>query len=261
MNYVLTNEREEIVFGTDFVITSIDERGPEIRGEENNILEGFGYNELGSSLGGRKITLEGYVTGEETGAKKRLLNRIVAGSGDYFYLKDGETRLKCRLYSGVEYGKRKHAREKTTSFRMTLYAPYPAWEETEDTELVFYSCSSSSKADGPIEIVNSGDVLAGMLIRLVFLVDTTDILLSNGDEFISVKGSFTTGDSLYIDTRRGQARAYVVYKNKSEEVNAMKYMSLESTLFKLNVGQNLINFELYGGVAHMSVTYRQGYLK
>lgn len=260
MDYALTNGRERIQFGEDFVLLSVSEGPTEIKGEENGILDGFGYNSLGARFGGKALTLSGYIVGSDIANKKRLLNRITTPSVDYFYLEKGTTQLKCRLHRGIEYGEKKHSREKTLSFKITLFAPYPVWEEKTEIKNTYYSLSSASGEDGPIIIQNEGDVRTGFLLRMVFLVDADYIELMLEDKLITIKGAFTTGDSFYIDTRRGQERAYVVFKNTTTEINGMKYITLDSELFKLEPGENSIGYELYGGAAHMEITYKQGYL-
>ncbi len=256
----ITNGRETLVFGDGVRLTSFSEKGFWVDNNLNTVVDGFGYHKENAKVGAKRMILKGYIE-KDIEANKRLLNRICDPSVAFCRIYDGNYVLEGRLYKGIEYSERKNDKLKLLAFTAEFFCPDPAWKDTEEKTETLYSCGSTSSGQEPLVLQNDGDREVGFKLRIVLSLSCKKIEISCDDKKIILSGSFSVGQNIYIDTRKGECTVNITPVNSTALSNGMRYVLAGSEFFKLKVGTSSIGYEFNGGAGHLVATYTQEYLR
>ncbi len=156
-------------------------------------------------------------------------------------------------------------------FSMQLFAPYP----------FFYSVEEKSSEIGKIEplfrfpinyatphafgmksdekynnIINSGDVKVSFKVVMVATGESNNPVVTNLEtlEFLKLNGSLSMGDTVTI-YRDSQGILRAELKRSDELIDIISWIDEESTLFELNVGDNLIAASDDGGGTNLTTRF------
>lgn len=108
------------------------------------------------------------------------------------------------------------------------------------------------------EIINDGDVSAPIKIEFRGPVKAPMIKNNTTGEFIKVDREIPENYKLIIDTTSGNKRVEIVGPD-GVMVNAMHYITLDSTFFELQVGGNTLSFIADEGNPEVYVEFRKRY--
>ena len=103
-----------------------------------------------------------------------------------------------------------------------------------------------SEGTGVYTAENSGDIAVGFDFTAVFNIRCKDPVLYNATtgQHIRINAVFDNGDMLEICTRDNNKAVYIT--NSGGKINGLKYMSVDSTMFQLAVGENIVKFDIPG---------------
>lgn len=111
-------------------------------------------------------------------------------------------------------------------------------------------------------IINSGDVETPVLISFEGPA-TSPIRIDNvtTGEFIQINQSLLAGERIEINTAFGQKRVTKILADGSQQ-NAFQFITIDSTLFNLVYGNNILSYLISGDYerAGVTVTWRERYL-
>lgn len=163
-------------------------------------------------------------------------------------------------------------------FTIQLLAPNPFWNDIND-----YTESVSSwlgAFEFPLEltndlifgyrennliknIINKGDIECGFTAKLKALakISNPKIIHIESERYISLNVDLYAGDTLIINTGFGCNDIYIERVNGVVE-DAYIYTDIESEFFWLNVGDNLIKYEIEGNedMVELLISYDAHYL-
>lgn len=253
---VFESERgEKYIFGTDGSTVFDMDVG---NGVSIDIGTSQGFQQVGEtvesqSTEGRPINVKGVIYGS-VNELKRKMRRVFAP------FVRGKLIVEDKYYANVYVKNTPTFSPKSGDgrFSMQLFAPYP----------FFYSVDEKSSEIGRIEpmfhfpvdysvphmfgvksnekynnIINSGDVNVPFKIFITATGTSDNPVVTNLEtlEFLKLNGSLSIGDtvSIYRDSQ-GVLRAEL--NRDGEVVDIISWIDEESTLFELNVGDNLISF-------------------
>lgn len=157
-------------------------------------------------------------------------------------------------------------------FLVTLICPSPFWLDTDITceeittwiggyEFPFeFPVEFASKGEKKKLIVNEGDVDTPIEVRFNGPALNPKITNLTTGEFIEIKRDLSSDDVLTINTDFGSKSVEIIRGNAVKE-NAFNYINLDSTFFKLQVGDNIIEYSSEGlEPSSVSIKYKNRYV-
>jgi hypothetical protein len=159
-------------------------------------------------------------------------------------------------------------------FFVSLIAHNPFWKDISDSnEILAISTPLISfplvceptfalECDGEnrVAIDNIGDVDTPVEIYFYGPATNPKVINETTGEFIEVTKILLSGESLYINTKKGSKQ--VLYNNGITETNAFSLIDIDSTFWQLKVGENIITYEATAGIetASMRVIYKNNFI-
>ena len=256
-----------------FLITTIDGLGAvnnEIYTSKSPNQDGVSVNN--KSLSERHLTLEGVIitrTREERQrSRRRLLQTFNSKlNGELTIYQDGEVRkINCIPELAPSFPSAKQ--ENYQPFMINLYCPNPYWLDNFEMseEIITWIGGITFPLRLPtrfalagekiINIINDGDVETPIRLDITGTATSPKIIKRDTGEFVKVNRVLTSDDTLVITTDFGHKRVEL------NDINVFNYIDLNSTFFKLDVGDNVIQLitEDENDNASIKITYRNRYL-
>ena len=111
-------------------------------------------------------------------------------------------------------------------------------------------------------VKNDGDVDVGCILEYIGAAENPKIVNETTGEFIKVNKTLETGDKLVINTARGEETVDII-KNDGTKTNVFNWIDLESTFFKLKIGENRITYSADNDISKdvsVNVIYSNSYV-
>ena len=166
-----------------------------------------------------------------------------------YYKNDYKTyRIYGKVEDSAEFNDRKNNHDTAT---ISFYCQDPYWLDEQGKDIEIKSVSGGMKfyLNMPMtfsnisffkEIDNEGDVEAPIQIEYVGPAKNPKISNETTGEYIQVNMDIGEKEKLVIDTREGKETVNLITPNEIKDV--YNNIDLDSTLFKLIVGKNLIKY-------------------
>lgn len=270
--YIYVNEKgESIELGafTPFLVGKIEG----VSEVDNLISTTKGIYQDGSSVSNktldvRHISIEGAIdasTKEEIEILRRDLIKVFNAkfSGVFTRIYKGVTR---KINCEIENIKFANIGIRSQRFLINLTCHNPYWEDIEESKEMKQFINSFKfplifpmqfgREGSEISIVNEGDISTPIHITMKGLAVNPSIINKTTGEFIKINRTLRKVDVLSINTEFG---------NKIIELNGKNIypdMTLDSTLFELEVGENILSYETDSGGkdAQIEITYKNKYI-
>ena len=162
---------------------------------------------------------------------------------------------------------------KKQTAQIVIKCPHPPFNGTAVEEQQMYAVQSlfefpfSIEVGDPIPfseiitgqdktIINAGDIDTGVEITIdaVGAVDTPKIYNVDTGEYMIFDLEMETGDTITIDTRRGQKSAYLIRNGVKQ--NIVGRLRFGSTWFRLRPGENLFTSDADASPENMMIIFR-----
>lgn len=111
-------------------------------------------------------------------------------------------------------------------------------------------------------VKNDGDVDVGCILEYIGAAENPKIVNETTGEFIKVNKTLETGDKLVINTARGEETVDII-KSDGTKTNVFNWIDLESTFFKLKIGENRITYSADNDISKdvsVNVIYSNNYV-
>lgn len=268
---IFTNSRgQSITIGNaaPFVLSSFDQGSPQTTMLTTKAPMQDGKSYHGTLLEEIIPTIEGTIMGadvEDMFIKRKFLSSVFnpKDTGTLTYINDIKRYTIDCVVQSVAF---KDKYEPSQGFQIQLFCPKPFWKELEETKeeialwMGDFEFPIGIPADGIqmghrvsnliVNANNPGDVECGMRVEFTALATVVNPSILNvyTQEFIKVKRTLVAGDKLIINT--GSSPKVQVIHN-GVNTNALYYIDLTSTFFKLNVGDNLLRYNAESGIDNL----------
>lgn len=227
-----------------------------LSGIDVNFGKSQGFSQVGESIdtqsvGGKLLKVKGVIYKNLASTKNALIKAFPAFTSGRLVFQD-----KYYIYVFVKESPTVAPTKKGGAFMLALYAPFPFWKEI--AESTFYIGTITRMFSFPVDyeiphtfgtksaaryinIVNNGDLKTAYRLDLTTEATSTNITLTNLEtfEFIKFNGTLNAGEriSIYRDNNN-QLKA--VHYDGSVETDIISWIDEESTLYEMNIGDNLI---------------------
>lgn len=239
------------------------------------------YNQDGSSItnkqiGDRTITLTGIIKGntktELAEYRSKLLSIFNPKFKGTLVYEFGEIKkqIECVVEAAPKFGTKNIWKHE--SFMISLFCPNPFWKDISisSEEIITwiggmsfpfsFPVSFSTKGDPSKNIINDGDVETPIEITFKGPAINPKIINILTGEFIRVKRTLTSDDTLVINTEFGNKKVEIL-KIDGTKQNAFNYIDLNSSFFQLNQGDNVIEYSTDGlEPSSVAIKFRKRYL-
>lgn len=215
-----------------------------------------GFSQVGESVdtqsvGGKTLKIKGVIFKDLANTKKAMIKAFSPFISGKLVFED-----KYYLYVYVKESPTVAPTKKGGAFMLAVFAPFPFFKEI--AESTFYIGTITPSFSFPvnyetphsfgrksearyINVVNDGDLKTAYRIDLTTEATSKNITLTNLNtfEFLKLNGTLNAGEkiSVYRD-ENNQLKAELI--NGSETTDILSWIDEESTLYELNVGDNLI---------------------
>lgn len=205
--------------------------------------------------------------------RRREISKIInpcldLGTLKYITKDENIKEIKCKVSKAPKFlNSKDHPANRFQVCQFTLFCPQPFWEDNTYTK--HEMCAFLNKFKFPmkfpnsmggegkkIKIINDGDTETPVKIKFIGAsVNPTIKNLTTG-ELIKIKKELKQGDILTIDTDE---------ENKKVEINginAFNYLSFDTELWNLKIGENEITYETDSGAkdAKVLIEYKNRYV-
>lgn len=215
-----------------------------------------GFSQVGESVdtqsvGGKTLKIKGVIFKDLANIKKAMIKAFSPFSRGRLVFDD-----KYYLYVYVKESPTVAPTKKGGAFMLAVFAPFPFFKEIAESTFYIGTITPSfsfpvnyetphvfgSKSEARyINVVNDGDLKTAYRIDLTTEATSTNITLTNLNtfEFLKLNGTLNVGEkiSVYRD-ENNLLKAELI--NGSETTDILSWIDEESTLYELNVGDNLI---------------------
>ena len=285
--YIPANADEEAIIFTSYaphVFWKVDGIGGEdIELVTTQSINQHGYTVQYITMEDREITLYVHIDGKSSYYemfKKRLdmLRRLAAGAGigTLIYENDYREYYIDAYCTKVEYDE-KYKLPAIQTFKVTFTAPSPYFRDKEATTsklsyikggLYFPIIAPTTFAiSGYYKTINNdGHMACPVEIWIQGGAENPVLTNMTTGEFIKVALPMQTYEKLYINTDPENAGVYIVQRdpvtNEYIKEKNFEYLTLESSLWKLRPGKNIINFtsdDEDNKKVVVKIQYRKGY--
>jgi len=214
-----------------------------------------GFGQVGTTIQGesiedKSILIEGTMLGQSTEMREQLLKTVVPGVGGRLTF-DNKWFVDVRVKTSPDIERKKYNSE----FQFKFLAAYPYWRLLEQTSTMLSGIESKfrfpvnystphtfgvRKAEAYKDAYNSGSV--PIPFKILFYAKTTvtnpQIINVKTLKFIRIEKTMTAGEIITIDMTTTPVSITSTISNVTS--NAVKYFDIDSTFFKLELGENLI---------------------
>ncbi len=147
------------------------------------------------------------------------------------------------------------------TFALPIICPDPYFYSVDETEIQLMGTDGlfeflpegtvlndiiygDSEGTGVYTAENSGDIAVGFDFTAVFNIQCKNPALYNATtgQHIRINTTFDDGDVLDICTRDNNKTVFIT--NSSGKINGLKYMSVDSAMFQLVPGENILKFDI-----------------
>lgn len=268
-----TNSRgESVVLGNSapFFVTRLEGAGApgaNIQTQKAPYQDGSTY--IDALLEPRMIILEGSILkrkGEEIFACRRELASVFnskLGPGKLIYQYDGGEKEIDAVADGAPVFPDRSG-QPTQKFLINLFCPDPYWRSPGITEEPAFEPLFQFPFEGPFQmglqrdrriIINDGDAPAPLYVEFFGPALNPAIINNTTGEFIRINQELHEGERMIIDTSDGNKSVYFVAADGTER-NVFHWIDLNSTFFKLIVGENDIEYtadsDIQGAIVNIS---------
>lgn len=233
---------------------------------EVNLSQTSGINQVGGTVESktvrsRPVTISGIVVGESQIEKKNKLIEIVRPDlNGKLYADDYYLDVSVTSTPTIE------AKENFAHFQFSIVAPYPYWRKEERTEKSLsgvqnlfkfpWNISKSYQFGKTIEtkfanIRNGGQVPVPFTATFLsnYYVDNPKITNAVTGDFLLVNKSLVPGERVVVEITHGRT---IVTSSVDGDIRGA--LDLDSTLFRLGVGDNVLKPEADAGLGDLDVT-------
>lgn len=275
--FTFTNSLGEniyIAYGTPFVLESVQGLSGAtslIQSEKAPFQDGSTY--IDTLLNSRIMTFVVQIRSDlENNRRKaiRVLNSKL-GKGTLRFTKNGVWReLECVIDTNPnfieDYNNRKIGR-----FSFTIEAPQPYWTDAEQQwTLASFLGGFSFPFSFPVNfgtigstviINNQGDTVAPLFITLSGPLTNPTLTNETTGEYITLAQDLPDGYTLEINTASG-SKSIIVIDEDGNRSNGFAYISPDSTLFGLAIGQNTLSYiaDVQPSDVAVTVFYKNRYI-
>lgn len=258
-------------------LTGIGEVGADVQGQRSPYQDGDTY--IDTLLQPRYITLEGSITNTNSTKIREYRSFLLSvcspklGLGKITLELDGDIKEIEGVLDGAPVFPER-GQNPFQQFIITWKCPNPYWQSIEQkTEpLAAFMPKFTFPFSFPVQfgergsqatLINDGDVPCP--VEIEFNGPATKPIIKNitTGEFIQINKELLAGEKLIINTSEGRDRRVVIDKGNGVIENAWGYIDIwESTLFMLDVGENVIAYDAIasGGQAVVKVSFRKRYV-
>ena len=215
-----------------------------------------GFSQIGESIdtqsvGGKLLKVKGVIYKNLASTKNAIIKAFSPFSSGRLVFED-----KYYIYVYVKESPVVAPTKKGGAFMLALYAPFPFFKEI--AESTFYIGTITPMFSFPvnyetphifgtksaaryINVTNKGDLKSSYRIDLTSEATSTNITLTNLEtfEFLKINGTLNAGERISVYRDDNNQLKAVLYKG-SEETDIISWIDEESTLYEMNVGDNLI---------------------
>lgn len=225
---------------------------------ESSTVSQIGSSETGYKINSKTITVDGDFLSDH-GNRKILLDTITAGYCELEMISENQD----VFISGyiTETPDINRINPLYDSFSFSFLCPFPYWQSTFPKRILFSTTRSefsypktfykdvpfkisSTERNRILDVVNASPVPIGMKIRFSSLGIVEDPSITNigTQEKIAFEGlSLYPDEILEVSTKENGI--YCTIHRESGDINAFKYLSDDSTFFKINRGSNTIQYD------------------
>lgn len=240
----------------------------------------IGESLVGTSLGTRDITIEGWVVTQENPlimrSLKSKLNRLINPSESFELLYEEYT-LNVTFDATVSYAKSDAENNDTLcKFQLTGVAFDPMFRYTQDEISVFATTTpmfhfpfviSRSLDEGGlifgkrsdsliVSVLNEGDLSVGVKVVFNAKGDLSNPQLINilTQERLQITKNLSFGEVVEVYTSIGSKRIQGKLPSDAGWINYFQYFSLQSDWIQLQPGENLFRYDAESGLDNLEVT-------
>lgn len=212
----------------------------------------IGENVDTQSVSGQRLTIKGVIYRDITNTKKRLLNVFAPFTSGKLVFDD-----KYYIYVYVKNSPTVAPQKNSGAFMFKLFATFPFFKELEEHTYIIgsvipmfsfpvnygtehsFGWRSTTKY---VNVINNGDLKAIFKVDLTTEATSENITLTNLEtfKFLKLNGTLNAGEkiSIYRD-EKNQLKA-ILTNSSAEETDIISWIDDESSLYELNVGDNLM---------------------
>lgn len=233
-------------------VEGIGDVGAEIQSQRAPYQDGETY--IDSVLEPRFMTIELKIEGidaADTESQRRLIASIFnpkLGPGTLKYIRGDEVKVINAVPESVPSFPDGNTNRKETFQKALIFlkAPNPYWKSTTVTEEPAFEPRFRFPVSGPFImgvqrtdriIINGGDAPAPLQIDFYGPADSPIIENLTTGEFIRINKRLEEGQMLKVDTTDG-IKSVIYVDEEGNETNVFNWIDLDSTFFKLEIGEN-----------------------
>lgn len=258
---ILKNDTFEINMENDEIRVELFEvSGCEIDTKQSGRNGFLGRYSYGVELDKRKVKIEGYICSSLESNRRKLAK--ICTQGAPFYVIDGDYMLEVVGRKSPEYATEKRFSSKVLKFTLLLETTNPLWQGKDKKTAYFPTCGGTSNDENAIRISNEGDIEVGFELICDMRSSADKIRISKGGKYLEISGAgFKAGDKVFIDTRYGKKKVYVVKYDTGKTQDLLSFVTSGSTFFSLDVGENQIDYLVATGVLSANIYYNPAYMR
>ena len=231
-----------------------------------NLTQAQGINQVGGTVESktvqpRPVTISGIIVGEDQNARKEKLMSIIRPDlGGKLYADDYYLNVHVTATPTIE------PKKTFAHFRFSVNAPYPYWQKDNSVSQALSGIQKEFKFPWNI----SKKYRFGQLIRLQFInvfnsgqlpipftatfyakneVVNPKIIHANTGEIMIINKTMVAGERVVVDITHDRT-----YVTSSVDGNIRGALDLDSTLFRLGVGDNVLKPDADSGIDQMEVS-------
>ncbi len=229
-----------------------------------------GFSQIGETVEtqavpGRTIPLKGVIFRNVPETKKRLRNIMAPFSSGKLVMEDGKY-MRVFVKDSPTFSPKKNDGRFTAQF----YAPFPYFFAANNIYVevggvtpefrfpVNYAEThrfGSRSHEKYKNIINTGDVRIPFALEIVVHGESENPIITNlvTFEYLKINGSYESGDVLSVNRDENNVLIASLKKSNGEKLDLISSIDEESTLFELNVGDNMLAFDDNFGGAGLRV--------
>ncbi|MBO5374622.1 MAG: phage tail family protein [Clostridia bacterium] len=229
--------------------------GYELKSELGMPVDMQGACRHAMSIGNREIKIEGYIS-EGLEENRRLITKICTSSEPFLLIDDGYC-LESIAKKGPEFSYERRFRDKLLKFTIYAESIRPFWHSLIRTGVEFVSIGGTSS----LSISVSSDTPVGFEAQLLMMTSAESMRFAKGEKYLEIQYPFSIGDTVFIDTRHGKKGVWIQKKGASTRESIIDSVSIGSSFFELDVGDNQISYSILTGALRAVFYYTPVYMR
>ena len=230
-----------------------------------NLSQAQGINQVGSTVESktvqpRPVTISGIICGDDQSARKEALMSVIRPDlGGKLYADDYYLNVHVTATPTIE------PRSKFAHFQFSVNAPYPYWQKDNSVSKALSGVQNHFKFPWNVSrpfrfgelmvtkfmnIHNGGQVPVPFTATFYAKNDAVNPKITNVNtgETLIINKSMVTGERVVVEITHDRT-----YVTSSVDGNIRGALDLDSTLFRLGVGDNVLKPEADSGLDHLEV--------